>query len=87
MNIKIGLWRTGKRLYGLMKLKSIVLGQMEGNGPGKSHSDRLVEGTLKFEGGSLMIWGCICWQGPGYATKIDGRMDGELYLSILKEEL
>ena len=34
-----------------------------------------------------MIWGCICWQGPGYATKIDGRMDGDLYLSILKEEL
>ena len=54
---------------------------------GERLSDRLVEGTLKFGGGSLMMWGCICWQGPGYATKIDRRMDGDLCLSILKEEL
>jgi hypothetical protein len=34
-----------------------------------------------------MMWGCITWHGPGIATKINGRMGGELYLSILKEEL
>ena len=34
-----------------------------------------------------MMWGCMTWNGPGYATKIDGRMDGDLYLSILEEEL
>ena len=55
--------------------------------PGEGLSDRLVEGTLKFGGGSLMMWGCMTWNGPGYATKIDGRMDGNLYLSILEEEL
>ena len=29
----------------------------------------------------------MTWQGVGYATKIDGRMDGDLYLQILKDEL
>ncbi|KIK94042.1 hypothetical protein PAXRUDRAFT_143736 [Paxillus rubicundulus Ve08.2h10] len=38
--------------------------------PGKGLSDRLVEGTLKFEG-SVMMWGCMAWEDVGYATKID----------------
>ena len=50
-------------------------------------SDRLVEGTLKFGGGSLMMWGCMMWEGMGYGCKIDGRMDAELYTQILKDEL
>ena len=54
---------------------------------GEGLSDRLVQGTLKFGGGSLMMWGCITWEGVGFATKIDGRMDGDLYLQILKDEL
>ena len=33
------------------------------------------------------MWGCMTWQEVGYATKIDGRMDGDLYLQILKDEL
>jgi transposase len=55
--------------------------------PGERLNDRLVEGTLKFGGGSLMMWGCMTWQGVGYAAKIDGRMDGDLYLQILKDDL
>ena len=54
---------------------------------GEGLSDRLVEGTLKFGGGSVMMWGCMTWQGVGFATKIDSRMDGDLYLQILKDEL
>ena len=54
---------------------------------GEGLSDRLVEETVKFEGGSLMMWGCMTWQGVGYTSKIDGRMDGDLYLQILKDEL
>ena len=45
---------------------------------GEGLSDRLVEGTLKFGGGSLMIWGYMLWDGVGDASKIDGRMDGDL---------
>src|SRR5436190_5008193 len=55
--------------------------------PGEGLSDRLVKGTAKFGGGSLMMWGCMLWEGVGYACKIDGKMDGELYTKILQDEL
>src|ERR1700676_1309083 len=81
----------GRRYFGQMRLKLTVWGQMEGNGCGKKNgeglSDRLVEGTKKFGGGSLMMWGCMTWEGVGYACKIDGKMDGDLYVQILDEEL
>ena len=54
---------------------------------GEGLSDRLVKGTKKFGGGSLMMWGCMTWEGVGYACKIDGKMDGDLYVQILDEEL
>src|SRR5207245_9328015 len=54
---------------------------------GEGLSDRLIEGTVKFGGGSVMMWGCMTWQGVGFAAKIDGRMDGDIYLQILKDEL
>ena len=54
---------------------------------GEGLSSRLVKGTLKFGGGNIMMWGCFGWDGVGYATKIDGRMDAELYMSILEDEL
>ena len=33
-----------------------------------------------------MMWGCMTAQGVGYATRIDGKMDSSLYLSILADE-
>jgi transposase len=54
---------------------------------GEGLNERLVQGTVKFGGGSVMVWGCFMWEGVGYATRIEGRMDGELYRSILDEDL
>jgi hypothetical protein len=54
---------------------------------GEGLNDRLVQGTVKFGGGSMMVWGCITWQGVGYLAKIDGRMDADLYLQILEDDL
>ena len=54
---------------------------------GEGLSDRTVAGTVKFGGGSLMMWGCMMWEGVGYGCKIDGRMDAELYTQILEDEL
>ena len=54
---------------------------------GEELNDRLVEGTQKFGGGNVMMWGCMGWDGVGYATRIEGRMDAELYVSILEDEL
>lgn len=34
-----------------------------------------------------MIWGCMFWEGPGYATHIQGKMDADLYVSILEDKL
>ncbi|OBZ72327.1 Transposable element Tcb2 transposase [Grifola frondosa] len=54
---------------------------------GETLSDRLVEGTLKFGEGNLMMWGCMGWDGVGYACKVDGKMNANLYVSILEDEL
>ena len=54
--------------------------------PGSGLQDQHVSGTVKFGGGSLMVWGCMTPQGVGDMCKIDGRMDAELYTSILQDE-
>jgi hypothetical protein len=46
-----------------------------------------VKETRKFGGGSIMVWGCMSWEGAGFAAKIDGKMDADLYRSILDENL
>ena len=53
----------------------------------KQGSEQPVKGTVKFGGGSLMVWGCMTPQGVGYMCKIDGRMDAELYTNILQDDL
>ena len=50
-------------------------------------SDHLVEETVKFGDGNLMLWSCMSWNGVEYATKIDGKMDADLYVAILKDKL
>ena len=54
---------------------------------GEGLSNRLVEGTVKYGKENLMMWGCISWHEVGFACRIDGKMDGELYESILENEL
>ena len=51
-----------------------------------SLDENSVSGTLKFGGGSIMVWGCITAEGPGYLTKIEGKMDAQLYCDILNDE-
>ena len=46
---------------------------------GEGLTPRTVLGILKFGRGNLVIWGCLSWEGPGYACKIDRRMDGDMY--------
>jgi transposase len=54
---------------------------------GEPLNDRLVKSTVKFGGGNVMMWGCMFWEGVGYATRIEGKMDAELYCAILDDEL
>ena len=46
---------------------------------GEGLTPRTVLGTLKFDGGRLVIWGCLFLEGPQHAYKIDRRMDGDMY--------
>ncbi|GJP34537.1 hypothetical protein CLOM_g18972 [Closterium sp. NIES-68] len=46
-----------------------------------------IKQTVKHGGGCLMIWGCMTYEGASFMCKIDGRMDGPLYLNILQDEL
>ena len=48
---------------------------------------RLVQPTVKHGGGSVMVWGCFGWDGVGTACRIHGKMDADLYTSILEDEL
>lgn len=54
---------------------------------GEGLIDREIEGTVKFGGGSLMLWGCIGWSGTGLAYQVQGRMDSKQYTKILEEYL
>ena len=48
---------------------------------------RRIKQTVKFEGGNLMMWGCMGWEGVGYATRFEGKMDAVLYTTKLLNTL
>ena len=47
----------------------------------------LIMPTVKHGGGSIMVWGCMTWDGPGFLAKIDSKLDSALYIRILQDEL
>jgi transposase len=53
---------------------------------GSALTEHDVQGTVKFGGGGLMMWGCITSQGVGHPCRIIGNMDAHLYTEILNNE-
>jgi hypothetical protein len=51
---------------------------------GKPLQEKEIQGTVKFGGGSLMVWGCMGWNGVGILAEVIGKMDAEKYVSILE---
>ncbi|KAG2456962.1 TCB1 transposase, partial [Polypterus senegalus] len=43
--------------------------------------------TVKYGGGSVMVWGCFATSGPGRLAVIDGTMNSTVYQKILKENV
>ncbi|OBZ78513.1 Transposable element Tcb1 transposase [Choanephora cucurbitarum] len=41
----------------------------------------------KHGGVSINVWSCFCRRGPGYLTKIEDRMNFNLYIEVLDDEL
>ena len=42
-----------------------------------------VQSTVKFSGGSVMVWGCITYDKVGPLTTVDGRMKGKDYTDLI----
>ena len=51
--------------------------------PGSLLLDHHIRKVVKFGGGSVMVWGCITYQGVGQLTFIDSSMNADLYINIL----
>ncbi|KAK3514690.1 hypothetical protein QTP70_027774 [Hemibagrus guttatus] len=43
--------------------------------------------TVKYGGGSVMVWGCSAASGPGRLAVINGTMNSAVYQNILKENV
>ena len=54
---------------------------------GESYSPRNTVSTVKFGGGSIMIWGCFSAKGVGKISVIDGKINAQKYKQILQENL
>ena len=51
--------------------------------PGSVLLDHHIRKMVKYGGGSMMVWGAICYKGVGKLVFVDGKMDSEQYESIL----
>ena len=49
---------------------------------GEEYLPECVQQTVKFGGGSVMVWGCISCDGIGTLAKVDGRMKGVDYIVL-----
>lgn len=54
---------------------------------GEGLIEREVQGTVKFGGGNIMVWGCMGWNGVGELAEVEGRMNADQYVDILDNHL
>lgn len=54
---------------------------------GERFVQRFMSETTKFKGGSLMVWGCLTYDGPGPLFRCSNNMDQHEYTDILKKVL
>ncbi len=52
----------------------------------KFHQDCLVP-TVKFGGGKIQIWGCMCRDGVGSLHVVEGRLNARAYIDLISQTL
>ena len=50
-------------------------------------NSKLVRLTVKFSSSSIMIWGCMMWEGVGGMCLVLGSMNSDQYIDILNDKL
>ncbi|KAG2463217.1 TCB1 transposase, partial [Polypterus senegalus] len=55
--------------------------------PGTAHNQANTIPTVKYGGGSIMLWGCFSVAGTGRLVRIKGKMTAAMYRDILDENL
>jgi transposase len=56
-------------------------------GINQEYDARFVKPVVKFGGGSIMLWACMCADGIGWMCKVDNTLDSMLYRDILQDEM
>jgi transposase len=55
--------------------------------PGQRYKLKYLKLTMKYGGGSVMLWGCLSYYGAGSLHMINGIMDQHIYRAILEDNL
>ncbi|XP_025265594.1 uncharacterized protein LOC112638308 [Camponotus floridanus] len=73
-----------------MKANSSYLDKRSGleSGENTAKSFKIViQKTVKYGGGNILVWGCFSWAGVGNLVKINGIMTADVYIDIINENL
>ena len=54
---------------------------------GTAHQHKNLIPTVKYGGGSIMVWGCFATSGPGHLAIIAGKITSQVYQDILQENV
>ncbi len=55
--------------------------------PGEEYQENCALPTVKYGGGSIMVWGCMTTTGTGELRFIKGNMDSNMYCDIRKQKM
>lgn len=77
------IWSDEKKFELLHAKRRVIVNRRVG----QRYQIRFTKPTVKFGGGSLMLWGCFSRNGVGSLVIIDGNLDQHKYRTLLEDNL